>query len=137
MLLENMTKEELDAEYEERLYELQQKCDHVLINVSAGSYGSDCYGTCKFCDVEIQFDARIARDQNEAESVELISWNRIGSREKNEAVLHRFGIILSHSDVEKYYSDARLFKTRNTLAEVILNLIKEKPYTTWAKCINR
>ncbi len=132
-----MTKEELDAEYEEKLYELQQKCDHVLINLSAGTYGSDCYGTCKLCDAEIQFNTKIARAQNEAESVELILWRRIGSIESNEAVLHRFGIILSHSDVEKYYADSRSFNTRNELSKVILNLIKEKPYTTWAKCINR
>jgi hypothetical protein len=132
-----MKKTDLDAEYEDKLLQLQQFCDHIVTSIRCGDNYPVLISKCDKCEADIQFQTRLERDFETAETIEVISWHRIGSIDGNKATLHRFGKILSHGTVEQYYRDSMIYQTKSTLSEVVEQLIKGKPYSRWKSIINR
>jgi hypothetical protein len=127
------TKEELDAEYQEKLDELQRRCDHVVQTVFAGGYGALCYATCDNCGDQISFDVRLRTDPVLAVSMLDICWFRLSRGEDNCAPWHWFDHMFSNHEIEGYYRAMRDYGARNKLADAIQYRISGRPYSSYAK----
>lgn len=124
-------KEQLDAEYEDRLLRLQQNCDHVVNSLQAGRYGCCAYGGCSLCESQIQFHRHLRRNTESAISIVWLRWERLGSPDDTGVMFNHFGRLLTNVEIEAFYKQSRSFESRTEFAKQIMNLIRNQPMSKW------
>ena len=126
-------KDSLDEEYDDRLLEIQKKCNHVISHFAIGRFGCVTYGECDLCEAQIQFQVRLNKDENG--SVVLLSAERLGSSLYLfvPVVFDRFGEgkYLSNFEIEKWYKEIKKFGKMVEITHTIEDLIKNKPMSEW------
>ena len=130
-------KEELDSEYQDRLLEIQQKCDHQIKVIHTGYYGAMGYADCCLCDAQIRFDIGFSTSTISGEDTIYITWNRLNSLEDFCSPWTSFDRKLTVAEIENIRRNVNKFNYKLKIVNAIEAIIAGVPYPEWREKIIR